>query len=375
MKLTTAVIVLLLGTSCYCWSSDFATRVISYTQGANPVRIIPTTALGAPSIVATPTVPEITDVVSIGIGGQLTLGFDRQIPNGTGYDLIVFGNAMYQGSSVNYVFQEPGTIEVGVDVNGNGYDASDPFYKIKGSLNPAYSYGAVDRTKNPTWGYADCTPTDGTGNPRIPSDPFTNGITPGSAGGDAINLDWAVDSNGQPVVLDHVDFVRITPALNVAGYSPEVDAVSIVHDANVNYYGQISISAIQKPYVAGVRNMQAILRDPVSHTALQTVPMTIDDQGSFSFSTPISAPVEMLLQAPGCLAAKVILDPNASTSVNISLIRGDTNGDNQINLFDFVELDKHFGSSDPLCDINMDGYVNLFDYVQIDTSFGAQGSN
>lgn len=374
MKFTPALIAVLATTSCFAWSSDFAASVISYNQGANAPRIEPNTALGAPSTVATASVPEIIDIVSVGIGGQLTLGFDRQIPNEAGYDLIVFGNAMYQGGGVNYVFQEPATIEVGVDVNGNGYDASDPFYRIKGSDNPAYSMGAVDLTKNPIWGYGDCTPTDGTGNPRLPDDPFISGITPGSAGGDAINLDWTVDGSGKSVILDHADFVRFTPALNITGYSPEIDAVSIVHDALTKYNGQITLSAVAKPYGASVRTVQATLRDAGNHTVLQSLQIGIDGQGAFSFSTPIASPTEMWVKAPGCLAATVLLNPSANTSVNISLIRGDTNGDNQINLFDFVELDKSFGGSDPLCDINLDGSVNLFDYVQIDTSFGAQGS-
>ncbi len=368
-----SVLLCLFGLSQSAWCSDFATQVLSYTQGANPPRIDASKALGAPSTTATPTVPEIVDVVSVGVGGELTLGFDRQIPNGDKYDFIVFGNAMYQGGSTNYVFQEPGIIEVGVDANGNGYDSSDPFYRIKGSDNPAYSMGAIDRTKNVTWGYADCTPTDGTGNPRLPDDPYTNGITQGSAGGDAIDIDWAVDSEGMPVKLDHVDFVRIIPALNTAGFSPEIDAVSIVHNASTLYHGQISFSAVSKPYPTSVTALQATIRTQDTHQVLDTRTVYTDAQGVYSFSTPISTKSELILQAPGCLSALALLDPNSGDAVNVSLIRGDTNGDNQINLFDYVELDKTFGSSDSACDINLDGHVNLFDYVELDSHFGALG--
>ena len=85
----------------------------------------------------------------------------------------------------------------------------------------------------PMLGYANVTPTDGLGDPLVPSDPFMDGITPGSAGGDAFNLSWAVDAQGQPVKLDHADFVRITHALNVKdpkfGQSTtQVDAASLV---------------------------------------------------------------------------------------------------------------------------------------------------
>ena len=60
------------------------------------------------------------------------------------------------------------------------------------------------------------TPTDGRGDPLAPNtnDPLLGGITPGSAGGDAFDLSWAVDAQGGPVKLDHADFVRITHALD-----------------------------------------------------------------------------------------------------------------------------------------------------------------
>ncbi len=57
-----------------------------------------------------------------------------------------------------------------------------------------------------------------------------------------------------------------------------------------------------------------------------------------------------------------------------SLINGDADGDNQVNLFDLMVLDSHFGKSDGMADLNGDGMVNLFDYVVIDQNFGSQGS-
>lgn len=57
----------------------------------------------------------------------------------------------------------------------------------------------------------------------------------------------------------------------------------------------------------------------------------------------------------------------------IELTNGDADGDNMVNLFDFVVLDSHFGSSYAMADLDGDGLVNLFDYVIIDQNFGAQG--
>jgi len=101
-------------------------------------------------------------------------------------------------------------------------------------LGPVIS--AIDPSGERTWGLADCTPTmvlgdtDGDGEaddlnatPETfytqPDDPTTVGITPGSGGGDAIALEWAVHpATGAPVNLATADFVRISTA--VARVSP-----------------------------------------------------------------------------------------------------------------------------------------------------------
>lgn len=72
--------------------------------------------------------------------------------------------------------------------------------------------------------------------------------------------------------------------------------------------------------------------------------------------------------------SRTIVDVDASkdNTVNVSLANGDTNGDGQVNLFDFVELDMNFDSYTPMTDLNGDGNVNLFDYTIIDQFFGAQ---
>ncbi len=67
------------------------------------------------------------------------------------------------------------------------------------------------------------------------------------------------------------------------------------------------------------------------------------------------------------------IDISQDTSLTVSLTNGDADGDNQINLFDFVVLDQHFGTSDSMADLDGSGQVNLFDYVIIDQNFGARG--
>ena len=66
----------------------------------------------------------------------------------------------------------------------------------------------------------------------VPDDPLTVGISPGSGGGDAFDIAWAIDAEtGEPAGLNGFDFIRITNPTNVVSgilgeKSPEIDAVA-----------------------------------------------------------------------------------------------------------------------------------------------------
>ena len=68
----------------------------------------------------------------------------------------------------------------------------------------------------------------------VPDDPFEVGMTPGSGGGDAFDIAWAVDATtGEPAGLDGFDFIRVTNGENyTAGIfgekSPEIGTVADV---------------------------------------------------------------------------------------------------------------------------------------------------
>lgn len=225
--------------------ADFATRVLHWdgTGGVAGYNLDPTVALGPPAADATPLEPNQSSVFSFGWGGSITLGFDRPILDDPahpgGYDFIVFGNALYQGGDAAFSHREPGYVEVGVDPEGRGEygDGSQVrWYWLRGSPGPATIAGfpmALPDHDTPVYGYADLTPTDGSGNPLLPDDPHTPGISPGSAGGDAFDLAWAVDADGRPVTITRADFIRITCAVDlvrppVGRLSTEVDAVALM---------------------------------------------------------------------------------------------------------------------------------------------------
>ena len=68
----------------------------------------------------------------------------------------------------------------------------------------------------------------------VPDDPLTVGITPGSGGGDAFDIAWAIDPDtGLPADLPGFDSIRITNPTDMIlplfkEKSPEIDAVADV---------------------------------------------------------------------------------------------------------------------------------------------------
>lgn len=240
---------------------DFATRVFRWSgvNGVPGYNTDPSGVLGFPAPNATPCVPDNSSLFSFGWGGFVEVGFDRPIvnipagidqKNPHGFDLILFGNAFYVGCDPSFCqgFVEPGYVQVGVDVNGNGVpDENDPWYLLlprnpdprdengipRFPLPDRY-FGVYELCSDPIIGYADVTPTDNRGNPLVPDDPSKPGIQAGSAGGDGFDLDWAVDEQtGEPVQLPVAHFVRIVHAgnadLGMFGHSStEIDAVAIL---------------------------------------------------------------------------------------------------------------------------------------------------
>lgn len=73
-----------------------------------------------------------------------------------------------------------------------------------------------------SYGYADNLPFTGSKPPFLPDNPHTVGVTEGD-GGDAFDIDWAVDGEGRPVHLDAIDFIKIYTAVNAnAGWLGEI---------------------------------------------------------------------------------------------------------------------------------------------------------
>ncbi len=222
--------------------SPFAASVISYAPGSGAVAGFtnPSVALGSPERftgeglfpqTVTPFQPAYrpNEVVSIGVGGHLTLAFDHDVlddpRNPFGVDLIVFGNAFFTDSSFGL------GVVAGLAGEGGAISLSDD------GVHWVVAKGRAADGLFPTLGYLDAPPFSTVAG-FVESD-FLRPVDPsltldaclgvpyeellamydGSGGGTGIDLG--------ALGLARARFVRIAgPA--AAGTSPEIDAVADV---------------------------------------------------------------------------------------------------------------------------------------------------
>jgi len=227
-------------------SATFADRVVSYVPGADPVPgyTNATTALGEPARVnpfgdaVTPFNPPYSsdDLVSLGAGGSLTLRFDTPLLNHPrnefGVDFIIYGNAGFiVTNDLDWeTFEWIGTPAT----DGSLFGANFGETRVSVSRDGVNFY-VLDPALAPT--VDQVAPSDSYGDTHTPAMP---GLTPddfagltgeeialvyaGSAGGAGYDISWARDSQGRPVRLQQVRFVRI----EVLSGRSEVDAVAAV---------------------------------------------------------------------------------------------------------------------------------------------------
>lgn len=226
--------------ACAIAANPFSSFIVSYAPGTNPIPgyTNPLVALGEPArFTPDPDFPSAVtpfasaykpeQVVSLGAGGSLVLGFDQPIVNDPshlfGIDLLVFSNSFFYdpdtfGDTAVAMFAGGGTVEVSQD--------GTTWHTI-----PAVAAEGLF----PTLGYSDLTNAFATTPGAVPSD-FTKPVNPafdpfgktfaqiaaaydGSGGGAGVDLGAAG--------LSSVQFVRISNPVG-APMTIEVDAVSVV---------------------------------------------------------------------------------------------------------------------------------------------------
>ncbi|SMD00656.1 PKD domain-containing protein [Pedobacter nyackensis] len=211
-----------------------------------------------------------------GFGGYLIFGFDHSIANGEGADIGIFGNPL---TGTNGEWSEPGIVMVMQDLNNNGLPDDGNWYELAGSeyhkvetiknykityynpknttddirwtdnqgkegyilrnpfhnkqyyplwikdqdqltftgtkLKNTLSDGSIITNKPFEWGYFD------NGSEDYKTMMETSGLPYNS-----FDISWAVDDQGKPVALKHIDFVKVYTAQNSNGnpYEPVRDS-------------------------------------------------------------------------------------------------------------------------------------------------------
>ncbi|MAD78534.1 MAG: hypothetical protein CMJ51_04085 [Planctomycetaceae bacterium] len=220
--------------------SPFATQVVDFQPGRGgvPGYDLPEVALGSPTRMTggdflpeavTPFQPAWLpqEIVSIGVGGSITLAFDHEViddpDNPFGVDLLVFGNAfctdpVHPGAVCGGYYAEGGLIEV--SLNG-----------IEWHLVPDLAADGAF----PTVGWLDAGPYATT--PGSEPTDFTRPVDPAlesnleGLGFDAIMVGYDGAGGGTGIDLavigiPAIRFVRITN--DGQGFTPEVDAIADV---------------------------------------------------------------------------------------------------------------------------------------------------
>ena len=219
-------------------------------------------------------------LVTLGaFGGYIVAQFPQPIANADGNDIIILGNAFATSA-------EPGIIMVSRDANFNGL-ADDEWYEIAGSeyANTTRNYtityyrpttdasdeqyirwtdnlgqsGYLNRNAThtqsyfPSWITADSISFRGSllpdnivdkngDNTYFELPPYAWGYADNqpnnNESGCSIDIDWAVDNNGNKVNLASIDFIRIHTAINstnsqVGETSTEISAIRALHDATI----------------------------------------------------------------------------------------------------------------------------------------------
>lgn len=235
----------------------------TYNQGETAAEIlarVDSTLAKAPNNVPN----DLSGLICLGAwGGYVTFGFDHAIVNQPGVnDLRIYGNAFYTGVSddglLTYGSPEPGIIYVSQDTNGDGLP-NDTWYEIAGSesehaiRNYQVTYhrsngdiawednmggsGVVSRNSfhaqesyYPMWLEADSYTLSGSLLPsnyvEVTKGGYTSNRTvmydygyadnwPNDYEQSAINLDWAIDAEGQPANLTHIHFVRVQTGIQL----------------------------------------------------------------------------------------------------------------------------------------------------------------
>ncbi|MCW5943361.1 MAG: S8 family serine peptidase [Fimbriimonadaceae bacterium] len=125
------------------------------------------------------------------------------------------------------------------------------------------------------------------------------------------------------------------------------------------------------------------IRTAGTTTVLETYTLNPASNGAYTVPSTRQGTFDLTAKASHWLRAKltnVVIGSNGVSGQNFTLKNGDVNGDNSVNLADFLALRSAFGSSsgganwNPNADLDGSGAVNVADFVILRSFFGQSGA-
>lgn len=195
---------------------------------------------------------------------------------------------------------------------------------------------------------------------------FAAALLGGSINGSAelIRIDWQPIAAGsaaltlEDVLLanNNAEVIPFTTQNGQLEVSDNCDAVSGV----VTLQGRTDYSGI---IVAGADGQQAQTGADGS--------FSVPAGNNLSFSHPGYLAAQADVQA--LLAQNLSSTGQAASLGRLTLLAGDLNADNRIDILDLATIARYFNSADTLADLNADGTVNIMDLVLAAGNYGRQG--
>ncbi len=133
--------------------------------------------------------------------------------------------------------------------------------------------------------------------------------------------------------------------------------------------------------VAGLQVRVSIFQ-PGQISALQSSLVSLAADGSFLMPSGLPAGLyDVHVQGPRWLGRRVsrVLFATGAYGFSVGLVNGDIDGDNEVTIFDYIELSNAFmtvpgdAGWNPNADLDGDGEVTIFDYIILSNNFGLQG--
>lgn len=215
-------------------------------------------------------------------------------------------------------------------------------YQPPGSPEPAGNWRWVN---NQPWTYTNWNPGE-----------------PNNAGGNEDSLEYWIsgalggwnDANGSAKNAGYIIEYPVGPPVQVSGIVTLLDyegsAAGVTGEVQLRSGGQV----------------------------VQTTPIVLTANGSWSIITPWKGSIEISVKTSHWLRKRwgsVGIGSSNVSGVLTSLINGDINGDNSVDIADYAVLSAVFGVPNSVADINGDGETDIADYAILSASFGLDGDN